>query len=253
MKNKHHHLIIQIAVLIAFLYMISCGSANVTKGEKLNIDTLKTNTTLEGYNIEFTFNKGKAHNYPLMALWLEDTTGNYIRTLYVAESIAKGIFNYGEVANGKWKPGPLRRPATLPYWAHKRGVKAEDGLYIPSQDNPMPDAVTGATPINDFIIYTNTGDIADDMFKVLFEINQSWDWNEYWTNNKYPDNDDYFSSCQPALVYETIITPGKDQQSYPMQLIGHSHYSGENGKLYKDLSTITTAREIADTIIIYIK
>ncbi len=253
MKNTHQLIIKHLALLLLLLFVSGCGSFSVSKTEQRKIDTLATNANLEGYSIELRFSKGKAHNYPLMALWVEDTIGKYIRTLYVAESIAKGIFNYGEVAQGKWQPGALRRPATLPYWAHKRGVKAEDGLYIPSQDNPMPDAVTGATPVNDFIIYSNTGKIEDNVFKVLFEINQSWDWNEYWNNNKYPGDDDYFSSCQPALVYETIIKPGNNQQTYPMQLIGHSHYSGENGNLYKDLSTITTALDIADTIIIAIK
>ena len=37
------------------------------------------------------------------------------------------------------------------------------------------------------------------------EINQNWDWNEYWTNDKYPDDENYKMSCQPALVYEAVI------------------------------------------------
>lgn len=28
-------------------------------------------------------------------------------------------------------------------------------------------------------------------YQVFLEVNQTWDWNEYWTNNKYPDDFDY--------------------------------------------------------------
>ncbi len=252
MNKKQKLLTIIISGLAIFIYLISCSAVKVSDGKKVKVDTLETNKGLEGYNITLEFTKGEAHNYPLMALWLEDTEGNYIRTLYVAESIAKGFFDYGQVSKGKWKPGPIRRPAALPYWAHKRGVKAEDGLYLPTQEKPMPDAVTGATPVNDFIIYTNTGEVKDDQFNILFEINQTWDWNEYWTNDKFPDDDEYVTSCQPALVYKAEINTSSNQNEYPMKPIGHSHYNGENGELFEDLSTLTTALDIADTIIINI-
>jgi hypothetical protein len=252
MNPKRHYQTILISALAVVIYMLNSGTAWLSKEQPDETDTLRTNTDLEGYPVALKFTKGRSHNYPLMALWLEDTAGNYIRTLYVAESIAKGFFDYGEVSKGKWKPGPIRRPAALPYWAHKRNIKAEDGLYIPSQKKPMPDAVTGATPVNDFIIYTNTGKIGRDQFNILFEINQTWDWNEYWTNNKYPENDEYITSCQPALVYKTTIDMKSGQTVYPMKAVGHSHYAGETGELFKDLSTLTTALEIADTVIINI-
>jgi hypothetical protein len=34
----------------------------------------------------------------------------------------------------------------------------------------------------------------------------------------------------------------------PLQLIGHSHYNGKNGDITSDLSTITTARDITESI-----
>ena len=64
---------------------------------------------------------------------------------------------------------------------------------------------------------------------MLFEINQNWDWNEYWTNNKFPDDENYKMSCQPALVYEAVIDNGKNLRSVAMKPIGHSHYSGKTG------------------------
>jgi len=212
-----------------------------------NKEILKTNQDKEGQSLVLHFKKGKEHNFPLMAIWIEDTTGKYIETLYVAESIGTGIFNYGESEKGKWKPGEIRRPAALPYWAHKRGIKAADGLYLPTPENPVPDAITGETPLNDFDLYTRISDKIPDAFFVLFEINQTWDFNEYWTNNKFPDNEEYKTSCQPAVVYRTKID--KDQNpAGTLEAIGHSHYAGENGQLYPDLSTLTTALEIAEEI-----
>lgn len=36
--------------------------------------------------------------------------------------------------------------------------------------------------------------------------------------------------------------------SYELQVIGHSHYSGKTGELFTDLSTMTTALDIADKL-----
>lgn len=238
--------------IVLFIIFSQCSSFKDNKTPSLT-DTLNTYINMDGESLSVVVKKGKAHNYPLMAVWIEDTSGNYIQSLYVAESIAKGFFDYGESSKGKWKPGSIRRPASLPYWAHKRGVKV-DGLYVPSQSQPMPDAVTGSTPLNNFVLNTKLTENKETLFKVLLEINQSWDWNAYWTNNKYPDDEEYKTSCQPALVYSSpVISTGSQNSNYPLQVIGHSHYSGKNGKLYTDLSTITTALDIIDTAYVMIR
>ena len=60
-------------------------------------------------------------------------------------------------------------------------------------------------------------------------------------------------SCQPALVYEAVIDRGKPERRYNMKPIGHSHYSGKTGELFPDLSTMTTALHIADSVVVMIK
>jgi len=40
------------------------------------------------------------------------------------------------------------------------------------------------------------------------------------------------------------------QEVFELKHIGHSHYSGKNGELFPDLSTLTTALEIAKKITI---
>ncbi len=247
--------LILIAVIIGYA-MITAFTTNSSpqsrwlkrqqaKQPPILLETLSDNL---GHKITIEFKRGKSINYPLMAFWIEDLEGNYIQTLYVALSIAQGYFRHGDASSGRWQPGPLRRPAALPYWGHKRGIKAADGYYIPTQDNPMPDAVTGATPTSNFILSTKTENKDITKFNIMMEINQSWDWNNYWHNNKYPDDINYKTSSQPALVYRATIDINKLQPEYKMEVIGHSHWSGANGKLYEDLSTITSALNIVGEV-----
>jgi len=240
-------------IIIALALFTMITKAQQPEKEKSDKYILATNQQGEGTEIEIYFMEGPAFYYPLMAIWVEDMDGNYLQTLYVAESIAKGVFNYGEIRDNRWVNGAKRRPAALPYWGHKRGVKANDGLYLPTPQNPIADAYTGATPTSGFVLKTKADNPLPVHFKVLFEINQSWDWNKYWTNNKFPDDEHYKTSSQPAVVYAATIDLKSEQEIYKMKPIGHSHYSGTDGNLYPDLSTLTTALQIADKIRVRIR
>ncbi len=222
-----------------------------TAGEQKTI--INTNSYGSGPEISIELYKGKSFYYPLMAAWIEDEAGNYIQTLFVPSSVATGVYRYGKKENNKWVSAPKRAPQTLPYWSHKRGVIATDGLYMPEPGNPVSDAYTGATPVKGFVLNTRADKELPAVYRILFEINQNWDWNEYWTNNKYPDDENYKMSCQPALVYEAVIDSRKKIGSTALKPIGHSHYSGKTGELFPDLSTLTTALYIADSIIVRVR
>jgi len=230
-------------------------SRNEKKEQKKQDEFLvfSTNVNPSGIPIHVVFEKGESFNHPLMAIWIEDMEGEYVMTLYVAESIATGVFRHGLPSSGRWLPGPLRRPAALPYWGHKRGVKAEDGLYVPSSENPMYDAVSGATPKTNFRLETQSPQGDFRKYRVLFEINQSWDWNHYWTNNKFPGDMHYITSAQPAVVYEAVVDLDSENDLFEMKVIGHSHWSGKTGELFKDTSTLTTALNIASSIYLKVK
>jgi hypothetical protein len=237
-------LLFALTVLLTVFLLPSC------QGKKPYVDpappehyTYVSDST--GTPFEIHFARGRYHNHPLMVFWLEDTEGKYLRTIYVATSIGKGVFRYGTAEEGFWKPGEIQRPAALPVWGHKRGVKNEFGNMIPSPAIPVPDAMTGPTPKRNFVLHTNTGKPLPRQFVVKMEINQTWDFNEFWTNDKFPGNDEYITSCQPALVYEARINLDELQNEYTMLPIGHSHYDGSDGAVTRDLSTITTALQIA--------
>lgn len=236
-----------LAVLLLFLVQVEVFSQR-KKDKIVPPEIIKTNVDGAGWEITLEVTPGKSHNYPMLAAWIEDAEGNYVQTLYVNESVAKGYFNYADKSEGKWKPGALIRPASLPVWAHQRRVKSGQGNYMPTQANPVPDAYTSATPKAGFVLQSKTDKPLTGEFKVLLEINQSWDWNNYWTNHKFPEDDDYKSSAQPSLVYAVEIDTENLQETYEMKPVGHGHHSGKDGNINPDLSTITTALQIVEII-----
>ena len=229
-------------LLIAFLILPACKSSRIQEAP-VKMD-LVANPTGKGPAINLEFSRGSAHNHPSFVLWAEDMDGEYLQTLLITRAVGTSIYDHGDPSSGEWDPGEIRRPASMPYWAHKRGIKEADGLYVPDLNNPVPDAYTGATPPGDFSLVTRFDEAAPRKFRILFEINQTWDWKEFWTNNNYPDDAEYKTSCQPAVVYMAEVDLDNPASSYTLEAVGHSHYAGRTGELFTDLSTLTTALEI---------
>ncbi len=205
--------------------------------------------------ISIELKKGEAFQYPLFAVWVEDSKGNYIETLYISRVISSSTFDYGEKVGDSWESAIRRRPEALPYWSHKRGIQASDGLFVPLNGSPDLDAVSGATPTSNFIIRSKSNFEENSAYRILIELNQSYDWNEYYTPNKFPDDKIYSGSGkvgQPSLIYAAETKPESLESTTHkiMNLIGHGHYSGKDGKLYGDVSQITTAKNIAERIIL---
>lgn len=235
-------------LLTITLLALSCTNTRMPVEE--SPDHITSNPNGSGVALEIEMERGNGHNHPLMAIWIESEDGHFIQTLYVAESIGKGMFQHGDASKGFWMPGEIQRPAALPRWSHQRGIINENGLYLPTPSSPVPDAYSGPTPAQSFILHTRLDEPGLNQFRVLFEINQTWDWNEYWTNNKYPEDEEYKTSCQPAVVYYTSIDLENPKEEYVMEVLGRSHHSGASGELFTDLETLSTALHIADKIIL---
>lgn len=234
-------------LLLTFLSL--SASAQGKKAAEINgSDTVITNLSGKGLQINLDFSTGSKYSHPVIAIWIEDMDENYIQTLYVSYSIATGIFEHGQEKDGKWAPGERRRPSALPYWSYKRHVMASDGLFVPDRHTPVPDAYTGATPQKNFVLKTKSDNALNGKFRILLEINQAFDWNDYWHNSKYPDDENYKTSSQPSVVYSVTIDPDDIETEYYMNPVGHGHYSGKDGKLYTDLSTLTTALKLVKSI-----
>lgn len=221
-------------------------------GKETNTDTLETNINGKGVQFVIEFEKGKKHHYPLMVFWIEDVNGKYIQPVYVPKSVATGVYQYADTVKGEWQSGERRLPATLPYWSHKRGIKAKDGLYMPDPETPVPDAYSGATPQGNFLLNTKT-DKKLEKFVLLMEINRFFDFNDYYTNMAFAKVPGYKTSGQPALVYAVTVDLNNPIKEYYLNPIGHSHIGGQDGLLYTDLSKITTALQMVKSIKVIIK
>lgn len=252
MKNYKINILLLLGLIISFVLLNSSDMEKKKKGEK---ETIQANINASGTPLQFTLITGEAHNHPTFAMWLEDMDGNFIQELFVTKSLSSGIYGHGAKSEGVWKKdaGEARRPATLPYFLHKRGVKAPDGTYLPTPESPIVDAYTGATPKADFDLCTKANKKLSGKYRILFEVNQPWDWNEFWNNTKFPDDTDYKTSCQPALVYAVTVDFDHLVDYYALNPIGHSHYSGKDGQLYTDISTLTTAKDIFEKVEVRIK
>ncbi len=184
---------------------------------------------------------------PQMAVWVEDKQGNYLETLYVTKKASNSSYIQSLFGDEE-----IRRPEALPHWSFSRGIRSDDGLMMPSSDQPVADAITGATPMSSFDLRTVTATTQSEVI-VKFEINRSFDFNEVYHPNAFP-NDAVYSgsgfSAQPSLIYSTAINLNDDERYYFMKLIGRGHHSGKNGKIYQDLSGITTAKQMVSRIIV---
>jgi len=240
--------IINLSIVIVLVLFFSCKT-NQKQVEVLNYkDSINVLSNLNDEEIKITMYKGVSFNYPSFVVWQEDLDGNYIRTIFITQSYAKGIFSHEMVGDTMWlnNSGPSFQPAALPYWTFKKG-KIDNLTYVPTSEHPYVDGFSGETPKSDFRFSTVVKN-DNDKYRILVEVNQTWDWNKYWTNNKYPDNNAYKHSAQPSVIYS--VTVNKDDEVFYLNPIGHGDPKGESGKLYTDLSTLTTAKEIFKQIVI---
>jgi hypothetical protein len=238
-------------VIFSTLFFSCQHSGKSTKESNIVV----TNASGTGSMFEIEFKKGSKFHYPVIAIWLETANGEYIQTLYISKSVATGYFQYGgRKAAGKFERGTRRRPATVPYWSHKRNVREDDGFYVPTAANPIPDAYTGPTPLTNFTLKSKSDSLLSGHIRVLLEVNQAIDFNDYWNENLYPNDMFYKSSGQPSLVYATDVIDLKSPAAeYEMKLIGHGHYSGATGELFSDVSKHTTALQIVKSVVVKVK
>ena len=214
-------------------------------------------------SITVDFLKGKHFWNPQLAIWIEDSTGNYLETLLVTTSTARGLFYSGRSASNFKESDeakveettPKRRVDALPYWSHKRNHLYGDGFYSPPPNEPLPDAITGATPKDNFYFKSGNSPIKDlKSFRLLVEVNVAFDENEYYSEYDFLDDTLYHGGTgllgQPSLIYGTMIYKHDHNRYYVLPLLGHGHHSGASGELIEDLSTITTAKHVVERIVI---
>ncbi|MFO8087328.1 MAG: hypothetical protein R6T91_05900 [Bacteroidales bacterium] len=240
-------------ILALAITLNSCKSTNKKQADPV-YDEFVTNPNATGDWLEVKLTAGPAYNHPVIAIWLEDTNRQFIQTLYVSQTIAKGVFERGKVEQGQWMPGEIQRPSAIPVWSHQHiDEKNEFGNFLPTPEDPVVDALTGPTPLRSFILKAKTNQPITSATVLMLEINQAFDFNEHWVNAKYPDKNEYMKSGQPSIVYRALINPNQERKEFELKPYGHGHYAGENGEVNNDLSTLTTAKKIIGSAMVRIE
>lgn len=234
-----------VAGITALLALSSCDKNLVTYKEgDIKILVTKGDEWLHDFPL---FLGIKTKNPPQIAIWVEDLAGNYLTTIYASRKIA----------TGSWQSnGGNRRKESLPVWCYARGVQYPDGLYLPTKEQPLMDGISGATPRGNFDVKMRPiGDLKQ--FVVKIELNHSTDWNDNYPENAKEGDANYSGgkegSGQPAIVYAAKIDLNSNQKQYAVTLIGHSSPDGSNGSIYPDISSLTSALNIAKEITINIQ
>ncbi|MCK9452394.1 MAG: DUF2271 domain-containing protein [Bacteroidales bacterium] len=247
---KRYSVMILLSILLMVFSFTACKRSERSTKKAHESEKIFKPFGDDGTTLQLNFERGKAHNHPSLAIWIEDLEGEMIQTLFVTKSVATGYYAYGDAGNGKWLkvPGPAQRYASLPYWLHRRELANPASEKLPTPQNPVPDAYTGATPTGSFTLKTTSFEKLTSKFKLFVEVNQPWDWNEYWNNSRFENDPNYHSSAQPSVIYAVTVDLADDFFVYQLNPIGHGHYAGDDGRLYTNISTLTTALTIFESI-----
>jgi hypothetical protein len=238
---KYHRIL-----FFAIIGSILINSCNTLERSSLLTVYHDSISTFPSTNIEITLLNGKTFNHPTYVIWQEDMKGNYVKTLFITKSYASGIFENKMLGDSIWinEQGSSHQPSALPYWTHKKGLINKTQL-IPSLEYPFVDAYSGATPKTNFKFIASVKN-TKNQYRLLLEVNQAWDWNTYWTNEKFEESNSYKHSAQPSLIY--AVTVNQQDSIFHLNPIGHGDPKGESGKLFTDLATLSTANHIFNTL-----
>lgn len=172
--------------------------------------------------ISVAVNPGEAYSKraPQIAVWVEDSDGTYIDTLFVTK----------KASGNKWIGSPKDgRPESLPDWYKSKGQNPAEKI---SKDEV--DATTSATPKKGIVISKDLELEKGKTYVFKCQVNQSFDYNEYYTKkNSGVDG-------QPAVLYSGSIIPNGKEIEIKLEL-----------KTKKDF--LTTADKIIESIYVAVE
>lgn len=184
---------------------------------------------------------------PQIALWLEAEDGSYVGELFVTRKAGQSTW------------GNARRPEALPVWSHARGIRYADGLYMPTKSEPLPDAVSGATPKGGKPIIITAAlpvGIKTGSYRIFAEFNNSFDYNDVYREKLPQDNPHYNGvNGQPSVVYSGLIQIGPNSLATPLHLdyAGTGHPTGADGSITAGQEGLTTALQIVAGVTVRVR
>jgi len=173
---------------------------------------------------------------PQFAIWLEDAVTGDFQTVYVT-------YRSG---TGDWE-GKADCPAALPRW-FQIYKQESNTTTLPTMDNPVPDAITGATPTQQQF-RAGAQVPAGSRWICWIEMNLSGDFNhKYQEYNEIEQTVDWHFSGQPPLIYRAEIT-AIPSQTASAKLFGQSiPYSTAENIIEPVSEDITSAKDVFKSI-----
>jgi hypothetical protein len=166
---------------------------------------------------------------PQIAIWLEHSKTHKIKTLFVTH----------RTASGDWH-GKVECPVSLPYWV-SRYQKETHSTAAPSHKQPLPDALSGATPQKVLTVKTTLS--KGDKWHYFIEVNASGDYNRNFPSMSDQGIPDSQGNGQPSLIYSGEILTIPNQKDTP-KLIGRTLQMDKTNKIITDLSGINSAKKL---------
>ena len=216
-EARHRHEIVRPHPLVA---SVQEKNRQTVSRQKINGKT--------GLSINMAFNHTN-ETLPAIALWAESKNGTIIETLYLSDSIA---FSDRPIWNGVKTP----RNQIMPIWRHR--YTAISGV---SPDGKV-DASSGATQSHQFSLDSHLATNGEP-FTIFMEINMPADSDDKWTDKHLG---------QPSILYSAFIDPAEPQKYYLVDLTGHGGEAFKDGNINYDPTSLSTAREILDLVLISI-
>ncbi len=175
-------------------------------------------------------------NPPQFALWAEREDGSFAGTIFATRKVATGHWAFA---------GGNTRKEALPVW--KARSAGED-----------VDAVTGATPRGNLsVALASREGAAERRFYLWAEFNHSTDWNDAYPKNAEEGEPGYSGgeggSGQPSLLYRAFIDLDSGADRFDFQVVGHGSPDGSDGEVVADLSSLTSALGIVESIVAEVK
>lgn len=172
---------------------------------------------------------------PQFAAWIMTADGAFVKPIAVSAKAGKR----------KWIGNPKGgRPDSLPVWYH-----ASVGA-----SSVAVDAATSATPkAGVFAGASADGLIPGKAYRIRFEINASYDYNETWPKKAKAGEKGYSGvNGQPSIVYEAEFVAGK-AGTVRLVPIGTGSIDGSSGDVSSGFAGLTTALAFVDSAELIVK
>ncbi len=178
---------------------------------------------------------------PLIAIWAEDENEDFIAHIYINNRSATSMWVEGR---------NIGRPAALPVWLHKQGIKYEDRAYVSDGNDPFLYAVASATPQESLIRrWDIPKSLSPGKYVIKAEINHAYDYNDRYQKDLPQDHPDFNAeNGQPSVIWKGEWSFGLKEERISLSPYGHGHPLGKDGKIYTDMDGITDALKIVESV-----